>query len=106
MTPELPQPFEQDEIRQDPKAVVIGLLIGLLLIFGGVIGVLYYREQKREDDCKAETKGLYKQIIEERNARIFFYESMIFYKTKSEEKEAEDSITKEKTKKLVEKLLP
>ena len=55
MAPELPQPFEQDAIRKDPKAVVIGLLIGLLLIFGGVIGVLYYREQQQADDCKDET---------------------------------------------------
>ena len=106
MTPELPQPFEQDAIRKDPKAVVIGLLIGLLLIFGSVIGVLYYREQDREDECKKETKILNKTIIEERNARILFYEELIFYKSKSETQAVQDSINKQKTKPLVEKLLP
>lgn len=106
MTPELPQPFEQEAIRKDPKAVVIALLIGLLLIFGSVIAVLYYRKEKQDDECKEETKSLYNTIIEERNARVFFYEEMIFYKTKSENQIAEDSIIKQKTKPLLKKLLP
>lgn len=106
MAPELPQPFEQDAIRKDPKAVVIGLLIGLLLIFGGVIGVLYYREQQQADDCKDETKGLYSEIIEERNARIYFYEQYIFYRTKSEHQQAKDSLLKQKTEPYLQKILP
>ena len=106
MTPELPQPFEQEEIQKDPKAVVIALLIGLLLLFGGVIGILYYREQKTSEDCKEETKGLYNQIVEERNARIFFYEKMIFYKRTSEKQSIEDSLIKKQTKPFIEKLLP
>jgi hypothetical protein len=106
MTPELPQPFEQEAIRKDPKAVVIALLIGLLLIFGGVIGVLYYRKEKQDDDCKAETKGLYQTIIEERNARIFFYEKMIFYKNESQQLKVKDSVLKDKTAPLVQKLIP
>lgn len=106
MTPELPQPFEQEEISKDPKAVVIALLIGLLLIFGSVIAVLYYRKEEQDDECKDEVKGLYSTIIQERNARVFFYEEMIFYKDKSEKQKAEDSIIRQKTKPLVEKLLP
>lgn len=106
MTPELPQPFDQEQIQKDPKAVVIALLIGLLLLFGSVIAVLYYRKEEKDEDCKEETKGLYNQIIKERNERIFFYEAMIFYKKKAEQSKAEDSLTKQKTKPLVEKLLP
>lgn len=106
MTPELPQPFDQDDIRKDPKAVVIALLIGLLLLFGSVIVVLYYRKEDQDDDCKKETKGLYNEIIKERNARIYFYEQMLFYKSESEKQKAQDSLTKQKTKPLVEKLLP
>lgn len=106
MTPELPQPFEQEAIRRDPKAVVIALLIGLLLIFGGVIGVLYYRKEKQSDDCKEDTKQLYNTIIEERNARIFFYEQMIFYKDKSEKLKQKDSLIKHKTEPYVQKILP
>ena len=106
MNPDLPQPFDQDAIIKDPKAVVIALMIGLLLIFGGVIAVLYYRKEKQDDECKEETKGLYNTILEERNARVFFYEEMIFYKTKSDKQFAEDSIIRKKTKPLVEKLLP
>ncbi|MEN5306931.1 hypothetical protein ABE425_05405 [Chryseobacterium cucumeris] len=106
MTPELPQPFEQEAIRKDPKAVVIALLIGLLLIFGSVIGVLYYRKEKQADDCKEETKGLYTIIIEERNARIYFYERMIFYKNESRELKAKDSLLKNKTAPYVQKLIP
>lgn len=105
MTPDLPQPFEQEAIRKDPKAVVIGLLIGLLLIFGGVIGVLYYREEKREDESKEEIKNLNKTIIEERNARIYFYEKLIFYKSKSDTQAVQDSVIRQKTEPLVQKIL-
>ena len=106
MAPELPQPFDQDAIIKDPKAVVIALMIGLLLILGGVIALLYYRKEKQSDVFKQETIGLYNTILEERNARVFFYEEMIFYKTKSDKQVAVDSIIKQKTKPLLKKLLP
>ena len=106
MTPELPQPFEQEAIRKDPKAVVIALLIGLLLMFGGVIGVLYYRKEKQDDECNKTTAGLYNKIIEERDARIYFYEKMIFYKNESRIQKAKDSLLKESTEPMVKKLIP
>ncbi len=105
MTPELPQPFGQDDIRKDPKAVVIALLIGLLLLFGGVIGVLYYRKEEQDAKCSEKTDKLYETMIKVRNERIDFYEKMIFYKQENELLKQRDSIKKEATRPYVEKLL-
>ncbi|WP_407517274.1 hypothetical protein [Elizabethkingia anophelis] len=105
MNPELPQPYSQEDIRKDPKAVVIGLLIGLLLIFGGVIGVLYNRKEQQTEDCSEKTDSLYFTIIKERNKRIDTYEAMIFYKKKSDSFEEKDKKIKEKTEPLVKKAL-
>lgn len=99
MPPELPQPFEQEDIRKDPKAVVIGLLIGLILLCCSVIGILYREKEKQQD-------RLYKIILDERNQRIDNYEEMIFYKRESEYLKKQDSLIKEKTEPLVQKLLP
>ncbi|WP_260377665.1 hypothetical protein [Riemerella anatipestifer] len=79
MKTHLPQPFEQEDIRKDPKAVVIGLLIGLLLMFGSVIGVLFNRREEVDENCKDRIFKLYDTILVERNKRIYFYERMIFY---------------------------
>lgn len=105
MNPELPQPFDQEDIRKDPKAVVIGLLIGLLLIFGGVIGVLYNRKEQLTEDCSEKRDSLYFTIIKERNERIDNYEAMIFYKKKSDSFEEKEKKTKELTQPLVTKAL-
>lgn len=99
MKPELPQPFNQDEIRKDPKAVVIGLLIGLLMLCCGVIGILYREKEKQQE-------RLYNIILSERNLRIENYERMIFYKQTAENYKAKDSLIKQKTEPLVQKLLP
>lgn len=99
MKPELPQPFEQEDIRKDPKAVVIGLLIGLLLLCCSVIGILYREKEKQQE-------RLYKVILDERNQRIENYEQMIFYKTKSDALKAQEVETKQKTEPLVQKILP
>ncbi len=105
MTPELPQPFGQEDIRQDPKAVVIALLIGLLLLFGSVIGVLYYRKEEQDNKCTEKTDKLYEAMIRVRNERITFYEQMIFYKQENEILKRRDSLTKGKTLPYVEKIL-
>lgn len=99
MPPQLPQPFEQEDIRKDPKAVVIGLLIGLLLLCCSVIGILYREKEKQQE-------RLYDLILDERNQRIENYEQMIFYKTKSEELKAQEIETKKKTKPLIQELIP
>ncbi len=105
MNNELPQPFDQDDIRRDPKAVVIALLIGLLLIFGSVIGVLYYRKEEKDEDSAKKIEGLYSIILKERNDRIFFYEKMIFYQRENEQLKSKDSLIKQKTEPLVQKIL-
>lgn len=100
----LPQPFEQEDIRRDPKAVVIGLLIGLLLIFATVISVLYYREVSIDSNCDEKVEKLYAQMLESRNSRIELYEQMLFYKVKSERLEKQDSLLKSKTLPLIQKI--
>lgn len=105
MNNELPQPFDQEDIRKDPKAVVIALLIGLLLIFGSVIGVLYYRKEDKEEDYQSKIDGLYSTILKERNDRIFFYEKMIFFQRENEKLKSKDSLIKQRTEPLVQKIL-
>lgn len=100
----LPQPFEQKDIREDPKAVVIALLIGLLLVFGIVISVLYYRIESKDDHCDERIERLYAHILDKREQRIQLYEQMIFYKKKSEELEKQDSIMRSKTLPLINKI--
>lgn len=101
---QLPQPFEQEDIRKDPKAVVIGLLIGFLLIFSGVIAALYYRKEDTDDTCDEKIERLYAQMLESRNQRIELYEEMIFYKKKSEDLEKQDSLLRSKTLPLINKI--
>jgi len=109
MKPELPQPFTIDNIQKHPKAVVISLLIGLLLIACGVIGFLFIRKEDDKDDCEVEKKALVKQILDERNDRIKLYESMIFYKSENKSLKNEmitkDSIYRDKTEGFVKKIL-
>lgn len=101
MNQELPQPFNQDDIRKDPKAVVIALLIGLLLIFGSVIGVLFFKLEKKED----KIANLYDKVIDYRTKKGEYYEKMIFYRTENEMLKDRDSLTKKKTQPYVEKIL-
>jgi len=98
MKAQLPQPFAQEDIRKDPKAVIIALLIGLLMLTCGAIVYLYISKEK-------DQQKLYGMIIEERNQRISTYEKMLFYRAQAEVLLNRDSITKEKTKPLVEKIL-
>lgn len=100
----LPQPFDQKDIRKDPKAVVIGLLIGLLLLFSAVISFLYYRKEDDDAKCNEKVERLYSQMLESRNQRIFFYEQMIFYKRKFEDLEQRDSLLKKQTQPLMQKI--
>lgn len=106
---ELPKPFSIEEIQKYPKAVVIAILIGLLLLFGSVITYLFVRKEASEEKCEDEKKELYDIIITERNDRIALYESLIFYKKRSVDLENEiqikDSIVREKTETIVKKLL-
>lgn len=101
---ELPQPFNQEDIRKDPKAVVIGLLIGFLLLFSGVISYLYYHSEDNDAHCNEKIEKLYAQMLENRNSRIELYERMIFYKTKSEALEKQDSLLRSKTLPLINKI--
>lgn len=101
---QLPQPFKQEDIRRDPKAVVIGLLIGFLLIFSGVISVLYYRKETTDETCDEKIEKLYAQMLDSRNKRIELYEEMIFYKKKSENLEKQDSLLRSKTLPLINKI--
>lgn len=109
MNTELPKPFSIEEIQKYPKAVVIALLIGLLLLFGSVITFLFIRKEDADTKCETEKKELYDIIIKERNDRIDLYENLIFYKNKSEELETEiqvkDSIVRDKTETIVKKIL-
>lgn len=101
---QLPQPFKQEDIRKDPKAVVIGLLIGFLLIFSGVIATLYYRKEDIDETCDEKIEKLYAQMLDSRNKRIELYEKMIFYKKKSEDLEKQDSLLRSKTLPLINKI--
>ncbi|MBT0527124.1 hypothetical protein JZ949_10020 [Riemerella anatipestifer] len=104
MKPNLPQPFEQEDIRKDPKAVVIGLLIGLLLMFGSVIGVLFNRREEVDENCKDRIFKLYDTILVERNKRIYFYERMIFYQKENKRLQKQDSLIKSNTEPLINKI--
>lgn len=97
--PELPQPFEQEDIRKDPKAVVIGLLIGLLLLCCGAIGFIYREKEK-------QSERLYQVILDERNQRIENYERMIFWQNQTKTLKARDSLIKKQTAPYVQKILP
>lgn len=109
MKPELPQPFSIQDIEKRPKAVVISLLIGLLLITCTVIGFLFVRKEDDQEHCEVEKQALIKTILEERNDRIQLYEGMIFYKSENqslrEEMQTKDSIVRDKTEGFVKKIL-
>lgn len=105
MTLKLPQPFKIDDINTKTKAVVIALLIGLLLIFSAVIGVLFFEIEDKITECKQEKKELYDIILTERNERIQLYENMLFYKRQSQELQAKTDSIVEKTKPLIDKIL-
>ncbi|MDO5607638.1 MAG: hypothetical protein Q4G08_04185 [Capnocytophaga sp.] len=97
----LPQPFKIDDINTKTKAVVIALLIGLLLVSASVIATLFHRIETNAVVCKVEKKELYDMLLSERQDRILLYESMLFYKARSEKM---DSIV-ERTKPLVNQIL-
>ena len=101
MAANLPQPFNQNDIRKDPKAVVIALLIGLLLIFGGVIAVLFFKLEKKEN----KIADLYEKVIEYRTQKAEYYEQMIFYSKENELLKTRDSIVKQKTQPYVQEIL-
>lgn len=101
---QLPQPFNQEDIRRDPKAVVIGLLIGLLMLSCGVIGILYDKKENGDTYCDERVEKLYIEMLANRNKRIELYEAMIFYKEKSEALEKQDSLLRSKTLPLIKKI--
>lgn len=109
MKPGLPQPFSIEDIQKRPKAVVISLLIGLLIITCSVIAYLFQRKELAAHHCEDEKQLLLKTIIEERDDRIKLYEGMIFYKHQSESLKTEilvkDSIVRDKTEHIVKKIL-
>lgn len=108
-TPELPKPFSIEEIQKYPKAVIIAFLIGLLVLFGGMLINVFYKREDSVDDCEAEKKELYSLILKERQDRILLYEDMIFYKEKAikleEQQTVTDSLYRSKTQQLVNKIL-
>ncbi|MHC5353096.1 hypothetical protein ACYSNX_02735 [Myroides sp. LJL115] len=108
-TPELPKPFSIEEIQKYPKAVMIAFLIGLLVLFGGMLISVFYKREESVDDCEAERKQLYSLILQERQDRILLYEDMIFYKEKAikleEQQTVTDSLYRSKTQQLVNKIL-
>lgn len=101
MSPELPQPFNQDDIRKDPKAVVIGLLIGLLLICLGAIGFLFYRVEQKEN----KIYEVYNEMVKYRTQKAEYYEKMLMYKVQNEQLRKDSTTVKDKTKPYVEKIL-
>lgn len=101
MKPELPQPFEQEDIRKDPKAVVIALLIGLLLICVGAIAFLYFRLEKKDE----RIYSIYKEMVDYRTQKAEYYEKMIFYKHQTDQFKKSDTLLREKTEPLVQKIL-
>lgn len=101
----LPQPFKITDIQKYPRAVVIALLIGFLLIFSTVIGHLYNRKEVIADKCEAEKQRLYEVIITERNERIRLYESLIFYKNEANSYKRQSDSMMQQTKPLVSKIL-
>ena len=101
MNPDLPQPFDQEEIRKDPKAVVIGLLIGLLLICLGAIGFLYDKVETKEN----KIHQVYQEMVDYRTKKAEYYEKMILYKLQVQQLQKDSSQVKEKTEPLVQELL-
>lgn len=108
-TPELPKPFSIEEIQKHPKAVLIAVLIGLLMLFGSMLISVFYKREENVDDCQEERKQLYSLILKERQDRILLYENMIFYKEKASKLEEQqtltDSLYRVKTQELVNKIL-
>ncbi len=106
---ELPKPFSIEEIQKYPKAVLIAFLIGLLTLFGGMLINVFYKREESVVDCETEKKELYSLILKERQDRIVLYEDMLFYKNKSTQLEAQQTITdslyRTKTQELVNKIL-
>lgn len=101
MNPDLPQPFNQEDIRKDPKAVVIGLLIGLLLICLGAIGFLFYRVEQKEK----KIYEVYGQMVDYRTKKAEYYEKMLLYKMQLEQLQIDSTRLKQKTEPLVQKIL-
>ncbi|MGG5507906.1 MULTISPECIES: hypothetical protein [unclassified Myroides] len=108
-TPELPKPFSIEEIQKYPKAVIIAFLIGLLVLFGGMLIGIFYKREDSATDCETEKKQLYGLILKEREDRILLYENMIFYKDKvntlEQQQTSTDSLYRSKTQQLVNKIL-
>ncbi|MCP1997296.1 hypothetical protein [Flavobacterium sp. HSC-61S13] len=109
MKTDLPQPFKIQDIQNYPKAVFIAFLIGLILVFGSLLGTVFYRREDTVKECESEKKELYRLILKERSERIDLYESMLFYKQKSNALENEnqnlDSLYRGRTEQFVKKLL-
>lgn len=101
MNLKLPQPFNQEQIRKDPKAVVIALLIGLLLLNASVITYLYDQGEKKE----RKIDQINEKWLAEKRERITMYEKMLFYKNENIRKKESDSLIKQRTEPLVKKIL-
>jgi len=98
MDMEIPKPYSIAEIRKYPLAVAFSIVVGLLAICVGII----LEKNIREDE-------LIDKADREKTERIRLYESLIFYKEKSETLEIQqnqsDSIVREATEPFVHKIL-
>jgi hypothetical protein len=98
MDMEIPKPYSITEIRKYPLAVAFSIVVGLLAICVGVILEKSIRENELVDKADRE-----------KTERIKLYESLIFYKEKSEKLEVQqnqsDSIVRHVTEPFVNKIL-
>ena len=98
MDTELPRPYSIYEIRKYPLAVAFSIVVGLLAVCVGVI----LEKDRRENE-------LIDKADKEKTERIKLYESLIFYKDKSEKLEVKqiqsDSMVRQETAPFVNKIL-
>lgn len=99
------KPFTIEEISKYPNAVIIALLIGMLIMFGSVIGVLWYRDNSIDERCDQRIEEKNRQIIQIHQERIRALEARDYYKQKAAaQQQTQDSIVKIKTGLYVEKI--
>ncbi|MCD2424478.1 hypothetical protein LQ567_16985 [Niabella pedocola] len=99
------KPFTIEEISKYPKAVIIALLIGMLMMFGSVIAVLWYRDNSIDAHCDERIEEKNRQIIQIHQDRIKALEARDYYKQKAEtQQQIQDSVVKIKTELYVEKI--
>ncbi|MGN7787192.1 hypothetical protein ACTJIJ_21845 [Niabella sp. 22666] len=90
------KPFTIDEIRKYPYAVLIAFLIGMLVMFGTAIAVLWYRNNTADERCdeRIEEKNLH--IIQMQQEWIIALDDRDYYKQKViAQQRKQDSIVKD-----------